>query len=501
MLLLPAELIGKNLLISQNNKDQVITTETIITQKLNNPYLRWNPADYDGIQKILVDPNEIWVPDIVLENNADDEVVQAGHLEKFRSWVLLKSDGNNTWLSPATFKSTCTLDVQFFPFDKQRCNMVFRSLTSDSSILNIDTKQIESENPEEVSRCADDEVVQAGHLEKFRSWVLLKSDGNNTWLSPATFKSTCTLDVQFFPFDKQRCNMVFRSLTSDSSILDIDTKQIESENPEEDLKLSTSNGYWTLRSIEIKGGEYKRSRDQKFREVDLSFFIGRRPTHFVVFSIVPCMIIGMLVLVSFFIPAESGERIGLCATILLAVSVYLLVVTEQLPEQSETLPLIGVYYIVIMFEIGLALAATVLVLMAHHATSEPPRYLAYITVLNRIGCRKKKTRKSFRLGSPTTLRVGAENAGTTVVQNDNVELGEAGRQSPAADLPKEQRPSTAYSIVQLVNEEDENQEAWKEIARALDRIFFWLFLTLFVVSSIVVYGQAGRLRSLDSFDD
>lgn len=146
-----------------------------------------------------------------------------------------------------------------------------------------------------------------------------------------------------------------------------------------DLRLTTSNGYWTLRSIEVRKGQYKRSRDQTFREVDLSFFIGRRPTHFVVFSIVPCMIIGMLVLVSFFIPAESGERIGLCATILLAVSVYLLVVTEQLPEQSETLPLIGVYYIVIMFEIGLALAATVLVLMAHHATSEPPRFLAWIT--------------------------------------------------------------------------------------------------------------------------
>ena len=118
---------------------------------------------------------------------------------------------------------------------------------------------------------------------------------------------------------------------------------------------------------------------REFSEVVVSFFIGRRPTHFVMFSIVPCMIIGMLILVSFFIPAESGERIGLCATILLAVSVYLLVVTEQLPEQSETLPLIGVYYIVIMFEIGLALAATVLVLMAHHATSEPPRYLACIT--------------------------------------------------------------------------------------------------------------------------
>lgn len=89
----------------------------------------------------------------------------------------------------------------------------------------------------------------------------------------------------------------------------------------------------------------------------------------------------------------------------------------------------------------------------------------------------------------------------TVVKNDNVELGEAGRKTPAADPPKEQRPSTSYSIVQLVREEDENQETWKEIARALDRIFFWLFLTLFVVSSIVVYAQAGRLKSLDSFDD
>lgn len=400
-----------------NNRDQVITTDTTITQKWNNPYLRWNPADYGGIQKILVDPKEIWVPDIVLENNADDEVVQAGHLEKFRSWVLLKSDGNNTWLSPATFKSTCTLDVQFFPFDKQRCNMVFRSLTSDISIL------------------------------------------------------------------------------------DIDTKTIHSENPEEDLRLTTSNGYWTLRSIEVRKGQYKRSRDQTFREVDLSFFIGRRPTHFVVFSIVPCMIIGMLVLVSFFIPAESGERIGLCATILLAVSVYLLVVTEQLPEQSETLPLIGVYYIVIMFEIGLALAATVLVLMAHHATSEPPRFLAWITVLNSIGCRRKKKRKSVTLSSPTTSRVEAENTDATVVKNDNVELGETRGQTPAADLPKQQRPSTAYSVVQLIREEDENQETWKEIARALDRIFFWLFLALFVVSSIVVYGQAGRLRSSDKFDN
>ena len=129
----------------------------------------------------------------------------------------------------------------------------------------------------------------------------------------------------------------------------------------------------------MKNHDEKKEPKRQFPEVIVSFFIGRKPMFFVLFTLVPCMIIGMLILVSFFIPAESGERIGLCATILLAVSVYLVVITDQLPEQSDTLPLIGVYYIVIMFEIGLALAATVLVLMAHHATSKPPKLLTYLT--------------------------------------------------------------------------------------------------------------------------
>ena len=37
---------------------------------------------------------------------------------------------------------------------------------------------------------------------------------------------------EVFPFDKQKCKMVFRSMTADRSLLEIYTKNIESDAPE-----------------------------------------------------------------------------------------------------------------------------------------------------------------------------------------------------------------------------------------------------------------------------
>ena len=37
-------------------------------QKWKNPYLQWDPSSYDNIRQIVVDPKEVWVPDIVLAN-------------------------------------------------------------------------------------------------------------------------------------------------------------------------------------------------------------------------------------------------------------------------------------------------------------------------------------------------------------------------------------------------------------------------------------------------
>ena len=51
--------------------------------------------------------------------------------------VIVTSDGNVTWLSMVIFRSSCNVNVRYFPFDEQNCSMQFASWTYDGFQLNL----------------------------------------------------------------------------------------------------------------------------------------------------------------------------------------------------------------------------------------------------------------------------------------------------------------------------------------------------------------------------
>lgn len=75
---------------------------------------------------IHVPAENIWLPDIVLFNNAD------GNYEvTLMTKATVYSTGVIVWNPPALYKSACRQDIEYFPFDVQTCLMKFASWTYD----------------------------------------------------------------------------------------------------------------------------------------------------------------------------------------------------------------------------------------------------------------------------------------------------------------------------------------------------------------------------------
>lgn len=51
--------------------------------------------------------------------------------------AVLRYDGKIQWTPPAIFKSSCEIDVRYFPFDQQTCFMKFGSWTYGSQVQQV----------------------------------------------------------------------------------------------------------------------------------------------------------------------------------------------------------------------------------------------------------------------------------------------------------------------------------------------------------------------------
>ncbi|CAF4368501.1 unnamed protein product, partial [Rotaria sordida] len=96
----------------------------------NDAFLKWNPKDFGGLKKIRIPCRLIWLPDIILYNSADDYT--QGYMQ---SLAMIDYNGTVFWPPIVKFRSTCKIDITWFPFDDQLCFLKFGSWTYDSTQL------------------------------------------------------------------------------------------------------------------------------------------------------------------------------------------------------------------------------------------------------------------------------------------------------------------------------------------------------------------------------
>lgn len=81
--------------------------------------------------------------------------------------------------------------------------------------------------------------------------------------------------------------------------------------------------------------------DDPYPYVTYTFKIKRRVLYYMFNIVFPCLWLAILSVMTFWLPPDSGEKITLGITVLLAFSVFMLLVAESMPKTSESVPLIG----------------------------------------------------------------------------------------------------------------------------------------------------------------
>ena len=135
------------------------------------------------------------------------------------------------------------------------------------------------------------------------------------------------------------------------------------------------NGEWKLTILKSQRNKLKyQCCPHEFVDVTVQIRLQRESLDFVLKLIIPCSLISSMIFLGFVLPPESGERIGLSITVLLAMTVFQQLSSELMP--SYGFPLLGQYYFACMIEIGASLVVTTLILNFYHRNSRPmPRVL------------------------------------------------------------------------------------------------------------------------------
>ncbi|XP_047399856.1 acetylcholine receptor subunit beta isoform X4 [Sciurus carolinensis] len=121
-------------LISLNEKDEEMITKVYLDLEWTDYRLSWDPAEHDGIDLLRITAESVWLPDVVLMNNNDGNFDVALDIN-----VVVSSDGSVRWQPPGIYRSSCSIQVTYFPFDWQNCTMVFSSYSYDSSEVSLQT--------------------------------------------------------------------------------------------------------------------------------------------------------------------------------------------------------------------------------------------------------------------------------------------------------------------------------------------------------------------------
>lgn len=168
------------------------------------------------------------------------------------------------------------------------------------------------------------------------SRAVLYNNGDLIWSRPGMIVSSCVFDLEYFPYDIQKCFLKFGSWSYSKNQINLSLK----ENPVDFTNYEISDG-WELKEYYSELNEVKyECCPEIYPDVKFYFVIKRKPGYYNLNIVIPTYATASLMIVSLLVPWDSGERISFAITVMLSLIVFLLILSENLPK-TDAEPLLS----------------------------------------------------------------------------------------------------------------------------------------------------------------
>ncbi|XP_061753649.1 acetylcholine receptor subunit epsilon isoform X4 [Nerophis ophidion] len=427
-----------------NEKEETLTTNVWIEIQWIDYRLAWNTSDHHGIDIIRVPSKTVWLPDIVLENNIDGKFDVAYYTN-----VLISNNGGIYWLPPAIYRSTCAIEITYFPFDYQNCTLAFRSQTYSANEVDL--------------------ILALGETGETIEWV------------------------------------------------DIDPEAF------------TENGEWAIvhrPARKMINARYSPD-DLEYQEIIFNLVIQRKPLFYVINIILPCSLISSLVVLAYFLPAQAGgQKLTVSISVLLAQTVFLFLIAQKVPETSLSVPLLGKYIIFVMCVTTLIATNQIVVLnfslrspsthtmsynIKHLFLELVPRFLGMSPlvddneVTSEVNGMRDRRRDSFGLmqraeeyvlKQPRSEMMFDKQKEKHSLMQPNVDGVDANTtanlyKSLAQAAPEIKQCVDACNFIAETTRQQNNTgseiESWVLIGKMIDKVCFWAAILLFIIGTVGIF--------------
>lgn len=271
-------------------------------------------------------------------------------------------------------------------------------------------------------------------------YLAINYTGDVFWYPYEVFQTRCAIDITYFPYDEQVCDISFIIWCYSANEVLI-TKSSRGIN----LYEYEENAIWTI------ADSYSKVKQESFEsQITFTVVLQRKPQYYVLNLILPIVCLGFLSQLVFIVPTEAGEKMSYAVTVFLALAVFLTMINAELPQNSESTPILSIYLVLQMLSAALVLVISALQLRLHHRknTVAIPRLFKCIVNVERcLRCVKVCCCSSNKTHAVTCV--------------EKIDPGEENLENTGVD--------------------------WGDVTSAIDFFCFWIFLILNVSVTMFLF--------------